>query len=102
MRAMFAFNIAAMQRLRFIMAMLAVAGSMWALADLHQHQNGITQTGACNVCSLETAIGNGPLAVAGASLPSPAIVSDRQPRQSERDCASATARIASIRAPPFS
>ncbi|PIW47841.1 MAG: hypothetical protein COW18_07670 [Zetaproteobacteria bacterium CG12_big_fil_rev_8_21_14_0_65_54_13] len=102
MRAMFTFNMAAMQRLRFIMAILAVAGSMWAVVDLHQHQDGLTQTGACNVCSLETAVGNGPLTVAMSSLLSPAIISDRQPLQSERDCTSAAARIASIRAPPYS
>ncbi|MDQ6996924.1 MAG: hypothetical protein Q9M82_05615 [Mariprofundus sp.] len=100
-RAMFSLKIELMQRLRFAVAILAVIGSMWALVDLHQHKDGLHQAGACTVCSLENAAGNGTMTLVMLSLSSPAIVSDAQDIQAERLCLPVTNIITPIRAPPY-
>ncbi len=100
-RRMYGLKIAAMQRLRFIMAILAVAGSMWAVVDLHQHQDGLHKTGTCNICSLEHAVSHGSLTAMMQSLASPAIVSERKLKPTQRASSSATYLVALIRAPPF-
>ncbi|MDQ6955169.1 MAG: hypothetical protein Q9M20_06965 [Mariprofundaceae bacterium] len=45
--------------LRFVMAMLAMLGAMWATIDLHPHEDGLHQLGQCAVCSLEESVSHG-------------------------------------------
>jgi len=46
-------------RLRLFMAMLAMMGAMWAAVDLHQHEDGLSQSSECITCSLEESINHG-------------------------------------------
>jgi len=91
----------AIQRLRFAVAIMAVAGSMWVFIDLHQHQDGLHQTGVCIVCALENAVSHGSLTAMMQALSSPAIVGEVQLKPVQRVISSATWLVALIRAPPY-
>ncbi|MDQ6999808.1 MAG: hypothetical protein Q9M12_02855, partial [Mariprofundus sp.] len=45
--------------MRFVIAMLAMLGAMWTAIDLHQHEDGLHQSGQCVVCSLEDSVAHG-------------------------------------------
>ncbi len=87
-------------RMRFMVAMLAMLGAMWAAIDLHQHENGLHQPGQCVVCSLEDTVAHG-FTLHMANLPvAPWVAFSPTSRLVELSTLACT-RLVSIRAPPF-
>jgi len=87
-------------RMRFMVAMLAMLGSMWAAIDLHQHEDGLHQPGQCVACSLEDSVAHGfTLHVANLTV-TPRVAFSPISRLAELNTLACT-RLVSIRAPPF-
>jgi len=88
-----------LQRLRLVMAGLAMLVAMWAAADLHHHQSGLHAPISCSICALEHAVSGG-CAPAHVWTPEPALATAVEALPLPRLLAAAASRSTSIRAPP--